>query len=130
METSENTAENEQGKSVMQTRDEEVDIIKGATDTTHIEAMQQNAADSEQSPSPANIMEVNDGSQIDDPKDMEPINEFDQNEFYDHDHFEPNDFNEQNRSSEHLASQEISGTASMSERLEEEDEDKRENSDT
>ncbi len=48
--------------------------------------------------------------------DMEPVNEFDQNHFYDHD----NAFAEDLRSNEDLVYQEISGTASLADRIDEE----------
>jgi len=50
----------------------------------------------------------------------EAISEFDQNEFYSHHHFDKNKFYQRGRSNENLASQKISGTASMSDRTEEE----------
>lgn len=53
--------------------------------------------------------------------DMEPINEFDQNHFYDKDHIDPKVFSEHNRSNEDLGYQEIAGTASLSDRMEEEE---------
>ncbi|MDQ8051707.1 MAG: hypothetical protein REI78_01715 [Pedobacter sp.] len=52
--------------------------------------------------------------------DMEPLNEFDQNHFYDHKRLDKNAFGEQNRSEEDLGYQEISGTASLADRLAEE----------
>ena len=53
--------------------------------------------------------------------DMEPINEFDQNHFYETDHIDKEHFAEQNRSKEDLGYQEISGTASMADRVIEEE---------
>ena len=50
----------------------------------------------------------------------ESISEFDQNQFYTHHHFNKEQFYQRGRSSENLTSQEISGTASMSDRIEEE----------
>jgi hypothetical protein len=52
--------------------------------------------------------------------DMEPLNDFDQNHFYDTDHIDSKAFSEHNRSNEDLGYQEISGTASLSDRIEEE----------
>ena len=52
--------------------------------------------------------------------DMEPINEFDQNHFYDHDKIGSDAFSEDIRSNEDLVYQEISGTASLADRIEEE----------
>lgn len=51
----------------------------------------------------------------------ETISEFDQNEFYNHHHFDRKDFDQHGRSSENLTNQEISGTASMSDRIAEEE---------
>ena len=50
----------------------------------------------------------------------EAISEFDQNQFYTHHHFDKGKFYQRERSNENLASQEISGTASMSDRVAEE----------
>ncbi|TKC10690.1 hypothetical protein FA048_10970 [Pedobacter polaris] len=53
--------------------------------------------------------------------DMEPINEFDQNHFYETNHLDETHFAEQNRSEEDLGYQEISGTASLADRITEEE---------
>jgi hypothetical protein len=53
--------------------------------------------------------------------DMEAINEFDQNHFYETDHVDQAHFAEQNRSKEDLGYQEISGTASIADRLADEE---------
>jgi hypothetical protein len=53
--------------------------------------------------------------------DMEPINEFDQNHFYETSHLDQEHFAEQNRSQEDLAYQEISGTASLADRIADEE---------
>jgi hypothetical protein len=53
--------------------------------------------------------------------DMEPINEFDQNHFYETDHIDKEHFAEQNRSKEDLGYQEISGTASIADRIADEE---------
>ncbi len=50
----------------------------------------------------------------------ESISEFDQNQFYTHHHFDKERFYQRGRSNENLTSQEISGTASMADRVEEE----------
>ncbi|RZJ77270.1 MAG: hypothetical protein EOO47_17305 [Flavobacterium sp.] len=52
--------------------------------------------------------------------DMEALNEFDQNHFYESDHISDNTLAEKDRSTEELTSQEISGTASIADRLAEE----------
>ena len=49
--------------------------------------------------------------------DMEPLNEFDQNHFYETDHLDQVHFAEQNRSNEDIGYQEISGTASLADRI-------------
>ncbi len=69
-------------------------------------------------------MENNEAKQSDKKKvglDMEAINEFDQNHFYETDHLDQTHFAEQNRSKEDLAYQEISGTASIADRLSDEE---------
>lgn len=57
--------------------------------------------------------------------DMEPINEFDQNHFYESDHIDKKTFDEDIRSNEGLVEQEISGTVSISDRLAEEEQEKK-----
>ena len=52
--------------------------------------------------------------------DMEALNEFDQNHFYESDHISEDMLAEKDRSAEELASQEISGTASLADRIAEE----------
>lgn len=52
--------------------------------------------------------------------DMEALNEFDQNHFYESDHISDDTLAEKDRSTEELTSQEISGTASIADRLAEE----------
>ncbi|SOD15151.1 hypothetical protein [Pedobacter xixiisoli] len=52
--------------------------------------------------------------------DMEALNEFDQNHFYESDHISDDMLSEKDRSSEELTSQEISGTASLADRIAEE----------
>lgn len=65
-------------------------------------------------------MENETPKQQNEPVDMEPINEFDQNHFYETDHIDREHFAEQNRSGEDLGYQEISGTASIADRIAEE----------
>ncbi len=52
--------------------------------------------------------------------DMEPLNEFDQNHFYETDHIDQEVLAEKGRSSDDLTYQEISGTASLADRIAEE----------
>ena len=52
--------------------------------------------------------------------DMEALNEFDQNHFYESDHIDGDMLAEKDRSTEDLTYQEISGTASVADRLAEE----------
>lgn len=53
--------------------------------------------------------------------DMEPLNEFDQNHFYETDHIDKEVLAERDRSAEDLTYQEISGTASIADRMAEEE---------
>jgi len=63
---------------------------------------------------------TNDPKKAQNGADMEALNEFDQNHFYESDHINDETLAEKDRSTEELTSQEISGTASLADRIAEE----------